>query len=259
MPQRPLILLPAPARASRGRPPGGGAPPHVPSRARQGQRLGPRFETLRVYFEQRTVEFRASAAGQIPEDVIVFETVGTVANFLNAARLVPGLDFLAEWDVEDIAPDDDFYKEGKEDTHLSGRVFLVMTNHQALQQLLGLWQAFQAGRNAAFGFAPFYELFRHLRDVRPWSPEDRLLETGVVDYWKEAAESRDDTAVPFEIELWHRQTAQLRAVSVGRIHRVITRLRGQVISVCELDAICFHAVVVTLPATSNVRKKPYSS
>ncbi|MBI3870005.1 MAG: S8 family peptidase [Verrucomicrobia bacterium] len=253
MPERPLIVLPAPANVSRGRPPGGGAPPHLPGIARQGQRLGPRFETLRVYFEQRTVELRASASGQISEEVIVFETVGSVANFLNAARLVTGLGFLAEWDVEDIAPDDDFYKEGKVGEHLTGRVFLVMSNQQALQQLLGLWQAFQAGRAAVRGFAPFYELFSHLRDVRRWSPEDRLLETGVIEYWKETAESRDDIAVPFEIELWFRQTAQLRAASVDRIRRVITQLRGQVSSVCELDAICYHSAVVTLPA-SEIRR-----
>lgn len=253
MPERPLIVLPAPTHASRGRSPGGGNIPHLPGRARQGQRLGPQFDTLRTYFEQKTVELRASAAGQISEDVIVFETVGSVANFLNGARLVAGLDFLAERDVEDIAPDGDFYDEGRADARLAGRVFLVMSNQQALAQLLRLWQGFQAGRPATRGFGPFYELFSHLRDVRRWSPEDRLLETGVIEYWKEAAESRDDTAVPFEIELWFRQTAPLRAESIDRIHRLITRLRGQVVSVCELEAICFHAAVVTLPA-SQVRR-----
>ena len=249
MPERPLIVLPAPARASRGRPPGGGSPPHVPGRDRQGQRLGPRFETLRAYIEQRTVEFRTSADGQIPEEVIVFETVGSVAKFLNAARLVPGFDFLAEWDVEDIAPDDDFYKVGKAGEPLTGRIFLVMSNQQALLQLLDLWQAFQAGRKAAFGFGPFYELFGHLRDVRRWSPEDRLLETGVLEYWEEAAKSGDFTTVPFEIELWFRQTAQQRVAAVERIRRVITRLQGEVVSVCELDAICYHTAVVKLPVS----------
>jgi len=253
MPDRPLIVLPSPATASRGQLPGGGGSSHVPSRSRQGQRIGPKFDTLRVYFEQRTAELRSSAAGQIPEEVIVFETVDSVANFLNAARLVPGLDFLAEWDVEDIAPDDDFYNEARRDSHLTGRVFLVMTNQQALQQLLRLWQGFQSGRTAARGFSPFYDLFHHLRDVRRWSPEDRLLETGVVEYWKDAAEARDDAIVPFEIELWFRQTPQQRAASVDRIRRIVARLRGQLASVCELDAICYHAAVVTLPA-SEIRR-----
>lgn len=253
MPDRPLIVLPSPVPASRGRLPGGGGSPHLPSRSRQGQRLGPKFETLRTYFEQRTIELRVSAAGQIPEEVIVFETVGSVANFLYAARLVPGLDFLAEWDVEDIAPDDDFFNEERADSHLTGRVFLVMTNQQALQQLLSLWQGFQSGRSAARGFSPFFDLFQHLRDVRRWSPEDRLLETGVIEYWKDASESGDDTIIPFEVELWFRQTAQQRTASVDRIRRIVSRLRGQVASVCELDAICYHAAVVTLPA-SEIRR-----
>lgn len=94
MPDRPLIVLPAPGIASRSRPFGGGTPPHFPSRARQGQRLTPRFETLHAYFQQRSVELLASAAGQIPEEVIVFETVGSVTNFLDAARRIPGLDLL---------------------------------------------------------------------------------------------------------------------------------------------------------------------
>ncbi|MBI4660311.1 MAG: S8 family peptidase [Verrucomicrobia bacterium] len=253
MPDRPLIVLPAPAIASRGRPPGGGAPPHLPGRARQGQRLGPRFEILREYFEHRTVELRASAAGQIPEEVIVFETVGSVAHFLEAARRVPGFDFLAEWDVEDIAPDVDFYNEKRTDTRLTGRVFLVMSNQQALQQLLRLWQDFQAGGRPARSFAPFHDLFQHLRDVRRWSQEDRLLETGVVEYWRETAASRDETAVPFEIELWFRQTARLRAASLDRIRRIVARLRGQIVSLCELDPISYHAAVVTLPA-SEIRR-----
>src|SRR5690348_4879971 len=115
MANRPLIVLPAPAIASRARLFGGGAPPHLPGRARQGQRLAPRLDALRVYFERRTVELRASAAGQVPEEVIVFETVGSIANFLRAAKRVDGLDFLAEWDVDDIAPDDDFYDEKQRD------------------------------------------------------------------------------------------------------------------------------------------------
>ena len=253
MPERPLIVLPSPAAATRGRLPGGGGMTHLPSRGRQGQRIGPKFETLKAYFEQRAVELRASAAGQVPEEVIVFETVGSVANFLNAARLLPGLDFLAEWDVEDIAPDDDFYNEAREDSHLTGRVFLVMTNQQALQQLLRLWQTFQSGRTAARGLSPFFDLFQHLRDVRRWSPEDRLLETGVIEYWKDAAESGDETIIPFEVELWFRQTAQQRAASVDQIRRIVTRLRGQIASVCELEAICYHAAVVALPA-SEIRR-----
>lgn len=253
MPNRPLIVLPEPATASRARLFGGGAPPHLPNRARQGQRLAPRLDALRAYFGRKEVELRASAAGQVPEEVLVFETIGSVANFLRAVKKIDGLDFLAEWDLEDIAPDDDFYDEKQRGALLSGRVFLVMTNQQALNQLLGLWQRFHAGERAVRGFAPFFHLFDQLRDVRRWSPQDRLFETGIVEYWKETAEAGDGAVVPFQTELWFRQTAQLRTESLDRIRRVVSRMRGQIVSVCELEPICYHAAVVALPA-SEIRR-----
>ena len=154
MPDRPLIILPEPSLASRGNVPRGGSRFHLPSRDRQGTRITPQFEVLLRYFEQRALDLRQSAAGQIPEEIIVFETVGTVANFLETARQIPGFDFMAEWDVEDIAPDEDFYDETNEDMALPGRLFLIMTNRQALDQLLGLWRRFQNGDRARKGFGP---------------------------------------------------------------------------------------------------------
>jgi hypothetical protein len=253
MPERPLIILPAPAVAQRDRSPGRGNSPHLPGHIRQGERLTPQFQILRDYFAQRAVELTPSASGHVPEEVIVFETVGLVSNFLQAARRVQGLDFLAEWDVEDIAPDDDFYDTQRREARLSGRLFLVMTNQQALQQLLGLWQSFRTGGQAQRGLAPFFEVFSHLRDLRRWSAKDRLLETGVVEYWREAAASGDSTPVPFEVELWFRQTEIARRDSALRLRGIIEHLRGQVVSICELEPISYHSVVVMLPA-SEVRR-----
>ena len=48
-----------------------------------------------------------SAAGQIPEEVIVFETIGAVGDFLEAAKLIAGFDFLADWTTDEVAPDAD--------------------------------------------------------------------------------------------------------------------------------------------------------
>ena len=254
MPDRPLIVLPAPAAASRSRLPGGGANLHLPGRGRQGQRLGPRFETLRVHFEQRSAEIRASAAGQMPEDVIVFETIGSIANFVIAASRIRGFDFLGEWDVEDIAPDDDFQDKTRPENLLGGRVFLVMSNQQALKEMLRLWHQFTTGRGSApTGLAPFYELFRHLKDVRRWSIEDRLLDTGVLEYWKDAAEANDGTPVPFEIELWFRSSGETRGASVQRVGRVIARHNGQIVNETAIEPIGYHAIVASLPA-SEIRQ-----
>ncbi|MDE3225289.1 MAG: S8 family peptidase, partial [Nitrospirota bacterium] len=158
-----------------------------------------------------------------------------------------------EWDAEDIAPDNDFSDARDATKPLSGRLFLVMANQQALGQLLSLWTRFQSGRRMAPGYAPFTELFKHLTDVRRWSVKDRLLETGVDQYWREASSAHDDTLVPFEIELWFRELPQARAESVDRIRRMVTQLQGQVVSLCELAPICYHAAVASLPA-SQVRR-----
>src|SRR2546426_8710363 len=86
MPDRPLIILPAPAVAQRSRLPGGAKTPHLPGSGRQGERLGPKFDVLRAYFEQRRVQLLASAAGQMGGEVMVFVTVGSIANFLAAPK-----------------------------------------------------------------------------------------------------------------------------------------------------------------------------
>lgn len=252
MPDRPLIVLPSPTPAGRSDWGPRGRDPHLPGRARQGSRLTPRFQALQNHFQQQTT-LHATAAGQIPEEVIVFETIGAVGDFLDAARLIPGFDFLADWTTDEVAPDADFFDTKDLTKPLSHRLFLVMSNQQALQQLLNLWRRFQANQRMESGFSGFTALFKHLHDIRLWSPTDRLLETGVIEYWKAAAESGDQTVIPFEVELWFRQTAQQRATSVDRIRQIVARLRGQVSSVCELEAICYHAAVVTLPA-SEIRR-----
>jgi len=207
MPDRPLIVLPSPASASRSDWGPRGRDPHLPNRARQGSLLTPRFQAVQNHFQQQTA-LLASAAGQIPEEVIVFETIGAVGDFLEAAKVIPGFDFLADWTTDEVAPDADFFDTKDPTKPLSHRLFLVMSNQRALQQLLSLWQRFQANQRMESGFSAFTALFKHLHDVRLWSPEDRLLETGVIEYWKDAAEARDDAIVPFEIELWFRQTPQ---------------------------------------------------
>jgi hypothetical protein len=187
MPERPIIVLPEPSVAARSKLGGGPPKTHFPTRARQGDRLNPRFNTLRKQFEERLVSLHVSAAGQMPEEVVVFETVGPLKDFIDSAKLIPGFDFLNEWEVEEIAPDDDFYDPKHKDAALRGRLFLVMSNQQALQQLLALWQSFQRTGKVPTGFRSFAELFTHLHDVRLWSVEDRLHETGVLDYWSDVA------------------------------------------------------------------------
>jgi len=48
---------------------------------------------------------------------------------MRAVDKVDGLEWLTEWDEYDIAADEDFYIEEHPEKPLSGRLYLVMSNH----------------------------------------------------------------------------------------------------------------------------------
>lgn len=62
-------------------------------------------------------KYKASASGVVaglePETVLVIEIAGRVDDFKQAVEATHGLEWLGEWDVDDIEPDDDFYEPPK--------------------------------------------------------------------------------------------------------------------------------------------------
>src|SRR6266446_7848259 len=97
MPERPLLLLPAPGEPeTRAKKTSGRGKPHVPGRTRQGERLAPRFAALQQVFDARRALMRTEAAGLAPEEVVVPETIGPVEDFIVAVRKIEGLEWLGE-------------------------------------------------------------------------------------------------------------------------------------------------------------------
>lgn len=252
MAERPLLILPAPGEpAARRKKSGGGGSPRLPSRGRQAERLGPRFVAVQQAFEARHARLQPDATGLSPEQVIVLETVGTVENFIVAVRNVEGMEWLGETEEEDIPPDDDFFvahkkTQARTDKSMRGRLFLVLSNQQALQQMLSLWNAWKAGQRLAHGLAKWGSLFAQLRDVRQWGVRDRLLETGVLDDWRERVEHNEEV-VPCEIELWYRHDYRRRRAAFERITGLVGALEGQIMGHTTIDEIAYHAVLATLP------------
>jgi len=87
--------------------------PHFPGHDRQVTRLQAQF----VDVQQDFARYKASVSGVIsglePETVLVIEIAGSVDDFKQAVEDTNGLEWLGEWDVEDIEPDDDFYEVSK--------------------------------------------------------------------------------------------------------------------------------------------------
>jgi len=251
MPERPLLILPNPGLpVSRRKKGGGGAQIGRPSRQRQAQRLGPKFTALQREFARIQVE----AEGIVPEKVLVLETVGPVEDFFVAVRDIDGMEWLGEIEEEDIPPDDDFFaldSEGrrKPDKTLRGRVFLVFSNHDALRQMLSLWRLWQRGDRLAWGQRKWEQIFGYLRDIRPWGVRDRLLETGVLDDWKERVEHNEEI-LPCEIELWFRRDPDMRTTARSRVADLVTAQQGRIINEAVITDIAYHALLVELPVAA---------
>lgn len=255
MAERPLLILPAPARPSaRRKKPGGGAKLHLPSRARQDERISPQFTVLQQALEARRLRLQTEATGIAPEEVIVLETVDSVDEFAQAVARIPGLEWLAEIEREDIPPDDDFFAKSKkgerrEDKALRGRMFLVLTNQQAMQQLLSLWSAWKAGQRLERGLAKWGNVFERLRDVRPWGVRDRLLDTGVLEDWRERVDHGEEF-VPCEVELWFRRDPQRRRAARDRVGGLAQHLHGQIVTESIIEEIGYHALLLRMPIAS---------
>lgn len=87
--------------------------PHFPGHARQAERLSQQLDQLQQEFAKYKASVSGAVAGLEPETVLVIEIAGSVDDFRQAVEATDGLEWLGEWDVEDIEPDDDFYEPPK--------------------------------------------------------------------------------------------------------------------------------------------------
>lgn len=163
------------------------------------------------------------------------------------------MEWLAEVD-EDIAADEDFYRSDRRDARVSGRLFLVMANRAALDELLRLWRAYQANPNQPFlrGFNKWKDLFGRLRTLRLWNAEDRLRDTGLLENWQFDIENGRDT-VSFEAELWFRGNEDRRLIAQRQAEQAILDAGGQLVHTASHPEIGYHGLLGSLPSASAAR------
>ncbi|MFP4265717.1 MAG: S8 family peptidase [Desulfonatronovibrionaceae bacterium] len=110
----PLLVFPSPRAIEP--PQGRGFPsdkPHLPSHEKQAGRVRRQLTQLQSEFERYKASVGDAVAGFEPETVLVIEIAGSVKDFKQAIDATEGLEWLGEWDVEGIEPDDDFYEPPK--------------------------------------------------------------------------------------------------------------------------------------------------
>lgn len=169
---------------------------------------------------------------------------------MNAVRRIRGMEWLAELDEEQEA-DDDFYRPGRKGEPVGGRLYLVMSNRAALNEMLRLWAAYQANpeRHLIYGFDRWRRLFQRLRDLRVWDVEDRFYETGLLDNWRFDIQN-GRTEVQFEAELWFRRNPSARDRAGQEVSQAILDVGGQVRQIVVHEGIEYHGVLGSIPSTA---------
>lgn len=245
--QLPLLLFPNPSRTDRENlhP----APPkiHLPNAGRQGVRFGPKFSALQSVFESQRLQLQQESPADNPELVLVLETIGSIDRLIGAVGRIEGLEWLMESD-ELIASNEDFFDQSDRDKILSGSLFLIGTNQQALVQIIALWSRYQENPEASFdrGFGAWKNLFKHLNDVRFWSEKDRLGQD-VRAYWEEKLDSGENP-IRFEIEAWCYASTEKNTATADELTQLIESLDGRILTRSLISEIGYHGFLVELPA-----------
>ncbi len=248
MPDKPILIFPRAAEVKKENLPRF-VPPILsrPTKAEQGQRLAARFQSLNTVFG--TVQ--AAPDGVDPEQVIVLETIGSVADFQNVVKKIAGMEWLGDFDAEVVAADPGFLADGADPSLQKARLFVLASNRTAYAEVLRLWNLWLAAGDDKLPRpnGKLAEAFKYLNDVRAWGPKDRIRATGVTAYWEKGLASNEPN-IRFEAELWCRADAAKRDAAFARLLAIVTGIGGQCVKQAALPDIDYHGVLIELPATA---------
>ena len=140
---------------------------------------------------------------------------------------------------------------GRTEKQVLRSLYLTMSNAKAIDQLLSLFAAWKNDPSVSFdrGLGRFKTAFQQLRAIRQWGPEDRVRDTGLLEYWQETLDvvGQSASAVRVEVELWHRRDARKRTEAEAHVEAVVSASGGRVIDRAQINEISYHAVLAELP------------
>ncbi len=248
MAEYPLLVFPQLVSAECARRPGGFGGIRRPTARRQAERLTPQFERLQDALEQKRLALQDNPLGIQPEQVLVIETIGSIDDFVNAVKRIDGLEWLGEFELDNIEPDFGFEDESNPQKRLKGQLFLVMTNQRAQEEILSLFKRWGKDRDSRFpnGLSPLKHVFEYLHIIRPWDAGDRIGETRILDDWEFRLQHGQDVA-PFEVELWYRESDERRQQAEFQLRGIIESLGGHVVQQYAISEIAYHAILARMP------------
>ncbi len=220
--------------------------------------MTPQFNVLQNTINSGNLYFTNYATGVDPEYTLVFETVGDPRDFYKAVNKLkeeyPTVEWLMELSDSNLNNSDDFYvmdsQAARDDSKkLTTKLFCIMTNQVALNEIISLWNHYQADENFKFpkGMAGFKQLFRTLYDVHKWGIQERLEDTGLIEIWEEELQDASLEKVKVQIELFFRSSISKRQEVEGNIKNIVIQTGGEILSCSVIPEIEYHAILATIP------------
>lgn len=212
-------------------------------------------KTVDAWIENPLVETDPRAV--IPERALVFELIGSIEKFENAAaslgfewlcseRVANGTD--ANWSQQS---DDEEAVEADaedEDEISAASLYLTMPSESGLKSLITHWKKYNDGAPAfSESEKAWWALFGYLKEIRPWSAKDRI-DPLVAEYLKYLIENRPDEPVIVELDLWFRSTNAERETALHILKELIASEKAEVLDEVIIQEIKYHAVLVRVPA-----------
>ncbi|PIQ20281.1 MAG: hypothetical protein COW65_15910 [Cytophagales bacterium CG18_big_fil_WC_8_21_14_2_50_42_9] len=254
MDRKPLLIFPRPTHQSKTSKPPGRGNNHFPAKDEQITRLDEKITELDRVLNNEAAYLSANPNSLVAEMILVLEIAGDINNFFSAVSKTPEMEFLGEYQSE-IDPDNDFYlvdKRGNpKSSKLDTRLFLTMTNQQGLRELQRYWVEFKKAKDVQDferGTTKFRTIFEQLKDIRPYSIQDRLKDTGLEEYLDEMRQLHSDN-VRFEIELAFKNNSEKDERAYSEVVQLIQANGGEVIagSRIYLVEINYHAFIANAP------------
>lgn len=253
MADRPLILFADPIPDVKERRYGGNSDFYRPPHHKQVVRLSPKFSALQNAFESGRVRIEQNRNDIEPEYTLVLEVAGDPSSFETAVRNTRGIEWLFEVVDNSVSNNDDFYRlknnQRDDSKFMTFKYFCILTNQNALGEILSLWQSFQSDENCPFprGQAGLRNVFKQLSDIHLWGIKERLEETDILEAWTEDLENPDITDVKCEIELFYRGSLEKRQQAEAYVSNYINAIGGKVISTSCIEAIAYQAILASIP------------
>jgi hypothetical protein len=187
---------------------------------------------------QTQVDLSTSINAADPQLVLVMEAVEDRIDLVVAAQRL-GLEVLVEVDSA-MDPDDEYSlrSDRPKDPVVHTSLHAVCADQTAFDRLRSAWATWKRTQQVP-GNAPLRDFFTHLRDIRPWGPQDRLRMIGSDEYLDGLL---PDQRHPIEIELWFRISAASRQRAQGEVSRLVAAEGGEVVSSAVISEVGYHGM-----------------